>query len=137
MPTPTQGFLGYVKVGPAATPTNKVSDVTDISTPWTAAEYDTTNMNADANNGFTQVIPGLKSGKLAIKANYIPGDTNGQAVMIAAWGVGTLLYVIVSINGTNTQTFTGYVADFQPHGPVNNKTDVTFNITVSGAVVFA
>lgn len=136
MPAPTAGFLGSVKVGPSASPTNLMSDVTDISEPWAAAQYDISSMNA-TNNGWQQYIPGLKGGKVTIKANYVPGDTNGQQVMTNAWVNGTLLYFITSKNGTNTATYSGYISDVQIHAPVNNKSDVTYVIMVSSSVTFA
>lgn len=136
MPAPTAGYSGTVKVGTAPAPTNLVSDVTDIATPWAIAQYDTTSMNA-TNNGWMQYIPGLGSGKVTIKANYVPGDTNGQLVLTNNFVSKTLLYFIISLNGVNTATFSGYVADFQPHAPVNNKADVTYTIQVTGIPVFA
>ena len=133
----TAGFTGYVKIGTTSTPTNKMSGVTDIATPFTTAMYDTTNMDAGATNGWQQYIAGLSGGKMTIKANYDPSDTNGQLVAITAWAAKTLLYFIVSENGTNTATFTGYIDQYQPHGPVNNKTDVTYSVTITGAVTLA
>ena len=137
MSTPTVGFLGYVKVGTTASPTNKVSDVTDIAAPLAVAQYDTTSMNADANQGWSQFIAGLGSGKFTIKCNYVPGDTNGQLVLTTNFISKTLLYFIISPNGTNTVTCTGYVADFQPHAPYNNKTDVSYTIQLTGVPVLA
>lgn len=131
------GFVGYVKVGPAASPTNKVSGVTDLQTPWQTAQYDTTNMDTGANNGWMQNIPGLKSGKVTIKVNTDSADTNGQIVLRNAWVNSTLLYFITSTNNVNTATFTGYVDNCTEHAPVNNKADSSFSITVTGAVAFA
>ena len=137
MPSPSQGYLGYVKVGTASNPTNKVSGLNDISAPWARAQYDVTNMDAGATNGWFQALPGLGSGKITLKVNYDPSDTNGQTVLTNAYVNLTLLYFILSINGTNTATFTGYVDNFTPHAPVNNKTDASYSITVTGAPVFA
>lgn len=133
----SQGFLGYIKLGATASPTNKMAGVTDISTPFTAAMYDVTNMDAGTTNGWMQNLPGLKSGKLAIKVNYDPADTNGQVVAQNAWVNGTLLFFIVSENGTNTATFSGYVDNFTPHAPVNNKNDASYSVTITSSVVFA
>lgn len=132
----TAGYLGTTKVGTSASPTNLLSDVTDISMPWKVAAYDTSSMNA-TNNGWETDIPGLGSGTVTWKCNYVPGDTNGQLVMTTAYAAKTLLYFIVSPNGTNTATFSGYVTDFQVHAPVNNKADVTYTVKVNGAPVFA
>lgn len=134
---PTPGYAGWVKVGTSASPTNKVAGVSDISTPFTAGMYDVSNMDAGSTNGWQQFIAGLRGGKVTIKAWYDPTDTNGQVVLQSAWLAGTLLYFIVSINGTNTATFTGYVSDFPPHGPVNNANDVSFSVQVTGAVALA
>jgi predicted secreted protein len=137
MPTPTQGFLGWVKVGTAPSPTNKVSDVTDISAPLAVAQYDITSMNADANNGWSQFIAGLGSGKFTIKCNYVPGDTNGQLVLTTNFISKTILYFVISPNGTNTVTCTAYVADAQFHAPYNNKADVSYTLQLSGIPVLA
>lgn len=133
---PTQGFLGWVKVGTSASPTNKVAGVSDISLPFSAAQYDVSNMDA-TNNGWQQFIPGLKTAKPQIKVWYDPTDTNGQVVLQNAWLNGTLLYFIASINGVNTATFTAYVADFNTHGPVNNANDTTVTLQMTGAVTLA
>ncbi|HEV2583781.1 MAG TPA: phage tail tube protein [Ktedonobacteraceae bacterium] len=133
---PTQGFLGFVKVGTSASPTNKVAGVSDISLPFAAAEYDVSNMDV-ANNGWQQYIPGLKGAKNALKVWYDPTDTNGQLVLQNAWVNGTLLYFIVSINGTNTATFTAYVSDMSQHGPVNNANEATYTLQMTGSVTFA
>lgn len=136
MPSPVAGFTGSVKVGAAANPTNLVSDVTDIQVPFVRASYDTTSMNA-TNNGWQQFIAGLGSGKMTLKANYVPGDTTGQLVLTNAYVNSTLLYFIVSLNGAaNTAAFTGYVESFNPHAPVNNKSDVSYGITITGAPTF-
>lgn len=137
MPSPSAGFNGYLKCGTSANPTNKVSGLTDIASPFTRAQYDVTNMDAGTTNGWQQFIPGLGGGKVTLKANYDPSDTNGQVVLQNGWLNGTLLYFIESLNGTNTATYTGYVDGFQPHAPVNNKNDVTFLITITGAVTLA
>ena len=136
MSNPTPGYLGYVMVGTAASPTNKVSDVTDITTPLAVAQYDTTSMNV-TNNGWSQFIAGLGSGKFTIKCNYVPGDTNGQLVLTTNFVSKTILYFIFSPNGTNTVTCTGYVSDFQPHAPYNNKADVSYTIQMTGVPVLA
>src|SRR5689334_13205145 len=128
MPSPTAGFLGYCKIGTSPTPTNKMSGVNDLSVPINRAMYDVTNMDTGSTNGWQQFISGLGSGKLAIKVNYDPSDTNGQVVAQSAIINGTLLYFIVSPNGTNTATFTGYVNSMSPHAPVNNKADSAFDI---------
>ena len=133
---PTAGYNGWVKVGTTASPTNKVAGVSDISAPFTAAMYDVSNMDA-ANGGFQTYVPGLRGGKMTLKCWYDPTDTNGQVVLQNAWLNNTLLYFIVSINGSNTATFTGYVSDFPPHGPVNNANDVSFGVQITGAVVLA
>ena len=132
----TPGYLGYVQVGTAPSPTNKISDVTDIAMPWKVAPYDTSSMNG-TNNGWETTIPGLGSGQVTIKCNYVPGDTNGQLVMTTNFVSKTLLYFVASPNGTNTATFSGYVTDYQPHSPVNNKSDVTYVVKVNGAPTFA
>lgn len=134
---PTQGFLGWAKVSTSPSPTNKVAGVSDISTPYTAGMYDVSNMDA-TNNGWQQFIAGLKGGKVALKLWYDPTDTNGQVVLRSAWVAvpATLLYFVVSINGTDTATFSGYVADWQPHAPVNNANDLTVNIQITGSVTF-
>lgn len=137
MASPSAGFQGYVKIGTTASPTNKMSGVTDINTPFTTAMYDVTNMDAGSTNGFTQVIPGLTGAKITIKVNHDPSDTNGQLVARAASIAKTLLYFIISENGTNTATFSGYVDTYTPHAPVNNKTDATISVTMTGAVTFA
>lgn len=133
---PTAGFNGWVKVGPSASPTNKVAGVSDISLPFANNMYDTSNMDA-ANAGFETSIPGLGGAKPAIKCWYDPTDTNGQLVLQNAWLNKTLLYFVVSINGTNTATFTAYVAQFNVHGPVNNANDTTVTLQMTGAPVLA
>ncbi len=133
---PTQGFLGWVKVSTAPTPTNKVAGVSDITLPLAAGMYDVSSMDA-TNNGWQQYIPGLKGAKPAIKVWYDPTDTNGQAVLNSAWTAGTLLYFVASINGTNTATFTAYVSDVSQHGPVNNANECTYTIQVTGSVTLA
>ena len=135
--TATDGFLGYCKVGVSSNPTNKVAGVSDITLPLTAAQYDVSNMDSGSTNGWQVYIPGLKGSKVALKVWYDPTDTNGQVVMNSAWSAGTLLYFIVSINGTNTATFTGYISDIQNHGPVNNANDATYNIQVTGSITLA
>jgi|SRR5579862_653251 len=137
MPSPTAGFIGWCKVGPTTAPTNKVSGLTDISAPFARAMYDVTNMDSGASNGWTQSLPGLGSAKITLKVNYDPSDTNGQVVLTNAYVALTLLYFILSINGTNTATFTGYVDNFTPHAPVNNKTDASYSITMTSSVVFS
>lgn len=136
MSNPTDGYIGYVIVGTTASPTNKVSDVTDIAMPFAVAQYDTTSMNT-AGNGWMAYIPGLGSLKMTVKCNYVPGDTNGQLVLTTNFISKTMLYFIASPNAVNTATFTGYVSDFQPHAPVNNKADVTFTIQMTGLPVLA
>ena len=133
---PTQGFLGWVKVGTSASPTNKVAGVSDISLPFSAGQYDVSNMDA-TNNGWQQFIPGLKGAKHQIKVWYDPTDTNGQLVLMNAWLNGTLLYFIASINGTNTATFTAYVSDMQQHGPVNNANEATYTLQMTGSAALA
>ncbi len=137
MAAPVAGFNGYVKIGLTASPTNKMSGVTDLNTPFTTAMYDVTNMDSGANNGYTQVLPGLTGGKLTIKVNHDPSDTNGQLVARAAFLSKALVYFIVSENNVNTSTFSGYVDSYPLHAPVNNKTDASFTITISGAITFA
>lgn len=137
MPSPTAGYVGYIKTGLTASPTNKVSGITDISTPFTTAMYDVTNMDAGATNGYTQVIPGLTGSKMTVKLNHDPSDTNGQLVWRAASISKALVYFIVSENNVNTSTFSGYIDSYTIHGPVNNKTDATVTVTMSGAVTFS
>lgn len=137
MPSPEPGYLGFLKIGVSASPTNKMSGVTDISLPLAVAQYDVTNMDAGGTNGYQQYIPGLIGLKMTAKANLDPTDTNGQAVARTAVTARTLLYFIASANGTNTQTFSGYVDNWTEHAPVNNKADLTFSVTVSGAITLA
>lgn len=137
MASPTAGFTGYIKTGLTSAPTNKASGITDISTPFTTAMYDVTNMDTGATNGYTQVIPGLTGAKMTIKLNHDPSDTNGQLVWRAAAISKVLVYFIVSENNVNTSTFSGYIDSYMVHAPVNNKTDATVTVTMSGAVVFS
>lgn len=134
---PTQGFLGWVKVSTSPSPTNKISGLTDVATPYAANQYDASNMDAGATNGWEQFLPGLKGGKPALKLVYDPTDTNGQLVLRSAWVAGTLLYFIASINGTDTATFTAFVANWNPHAPVNGANDLSVNLQMTGPVVFA
>lgn len=133
---PTAGFNGWAKVGTAPSPTNKVAGVSDISLPFATNIYDTSNMDA-ANAGFETSIPGLSGAKPQIKMWYDPTDTNGQLVLQNAWLNKTLLYFIVSINGTNTATFTAWVEQFNVHGPVNNANDTTVTLRMTGGVTLA
>lgn len=137
MAAPTQGYLMYVKIGLTASPTNKMSGVTDINIPIVTAMLDVTNADAGATNGFAQSLPGITSGKGTIKVNYDPTDTNGQAVARAAITSKALVYFIFSINGTNTVTASGYIDSFTEHGPVKAQNDATISVTLSGAIVTA
>jgi hypothetical protein len=136
MTVPTPGYLGWAKVGTSASPTNKVAGVSDLTLPNNTNQYDVSNMDA-ANAGWEVWIPGLSGSKPTIKCWYDPTDTNGQLVLQNAWLNKTLLYFIFSINGTNTATFTAYVAGFNVHGPVNNANDTTVTLQMTGAIVFA
>ncbi len=127
------GSVATLKVGTSASPTNQMGNGNDYDMPAQQAMYDVSAMG----NTWQQYIPGLKSGKLTIKGNYDMSDTNGQVVLRNAFANATLLYFILSPDGTSTATFTGYVSQWHPHAPVNNKVDFTAEITVTGAVVYA
>lgn len=126
------GYVATLLAGTAPNPTHQPVGINDVQAPYTAAQYDITSLGAA---GWSSFLAGLKSGKPVVKGSWDKSDTNGQAVIEAAFFANTLLYFIASPNGgTNTYAFTAYVSDLQIHTPVNNVSDVQYTLQITGAV---
>lgn len=129
----TGGNAGYLFVGTAPSPTHNIAGMNDNSMPFTKSMYDTTSLGTVVN--WNTFIPGLKTGKPVVKGYWDKSDTNGQLVVENAFFNDTLLYFIASPNnGTNTYSFTGYIADLQVNDPVNALVDFQYTIQITGAV---
>lgn len=133
MSGPEAGYLGYVYVATTPSPTHALAQVMDSETPLTTTMWSTTALGA---GGWETFLAGIRSGVWNGKLSYDQTDTLGQLVITNAYFATppTLLYFIVSPNGTNTLAFTAYVKDYKVHDPANGKVDLDLALQITGAV---
>ena len=97
-----------------------------------ADEIDAT--NTDSLNGWKEFIPGQKSGTLAIDANFIPGDTNGQAAIIYDEAAGTArAYELAFPNSMgHSWEFSGVVTSVSVDTPMDGVTGFKAGFRITG-----
>ena len=111
-----------------------VAELTDIGMPG----IKTTSIdvsNEQSTGAFREFIAGMHDGgSVAVKGNWILGDTNGQVAMAADAAAGTKRTVVIT-GVSFTWTFTAFLTDFQPAGALDREFNFTATMKVSGQPV--
>lgn len=122
--TTYKGNAGVVKIG-----ANTIAELTGFSLTETMGAVEDTALGDTAR---TFVDDGLQAWQATISGHYYPGDTNGQALMIA----GAALSFVFNMAGTTTglQKFSGsgLVTSIQ-FGESTNAAIVPFSAQIQGA----
>lgn len=130
----TQGFK--FEISPATSPLvwTEVKEIVSFSGfDGQAAEIDVTHLQSTAK----EFLMGLQDfGNFTLEANYLPADA-GQDAMRAAKASRDIKTFRCTFSDATTATFSGYVLSASASGGVDSKVDTSFNVRISGDVVFA
>ena len=89
-----------------------------------------------------QFIAGKRGGSITCEVLFVPGDTNGQFVLMNAWlngtklTSGTLPKLSRSTGGPNLSG-DAYVENFKWNVPDNDKQSATFNLRFTGNISYS
>lgn len=130
----TQGFEFKIGNGDSPLTYTEVTEVTSFSGfDGQAAEIDVTHLKSTAK----EWLMGLQDfGSFKIDCNYLNGDA-GQDLMRAAKSTRAVQDFRVTFSDASTATFQGYVLSAPVNGSVDAKVDTSFDIRITGPVVFA
>ncbi len=113
---------------------------------WTKVDFDGKGKMIDVssieNANFEQFIAGKRGGSITLEVLFVPGDTNGQFVLMNAWLAGTLLTsgtlpkLSRSAGGPNLSG-NAYVENFKWNVPDNDKQSATFNLKFTGNISYS
>lgn len=130
----TQGFKLEIGNGDSPLTYTEVKEVTTFTGfDGQAAEIDVTHLQSTAK----EWLMGLQDfGTFSCDVNHLPTDP-GQVAMRAAKTSRDIQDFKVTFSDLSTATFQGYVLSNTLSGGVDAKVDGSFNIRITGAVVFA
>jgi hypothetical protein len=117
---------------------NSIQDIMTFELPFKMDMAETTAFSGSggATIGTKTYIPTLYG--MAVKATgswAAKSDTNGQALLEAAFFARTSVTVIVAPLGTsNTYTYTAYISDYTIKGDPKKQVETDFTMTVTGSV---
>lgn len=113
---------------------------------WTKVDFDGKGKMIDVssveNANFEQFIAGKRGGTIKIEVLFVPGDTNGQFVLMNAWlsgtklTSGTLPKLSRSTGGPNLSG-DAYVENFRWGVPDNDKQSATFDLRFTGNISYS
>jgi hypothetical protein len=113
---------------------------------WTKVDFDGKGKMIDVssveNANFEQFIAGKRGGSITVEVLFVPGDTNGQFVLMNAWlngtklTSGTLPKLSRSTGGPNLSG-DAYVENFKWSVPDNDKQSATFNLRFTGNISYS
>jgi hypothetical protein len=113
---------------------------------WTKVDFDGKGKMIDVssveNANFEQFIAGKRGGSITVEVLFVPGDTNGQLVLMNAWLAGTLLTSATkpklsrSSGGPNISG-DALVENFKWSVPDNDKQSATFNLRFTGTIAYS
>lgn len=133
------GFGTLLKIGDGGTPTENfttIAEVTDITAPGLTMDViDVT--SHDSPDALREKIAGLKDlGECTFTINYIPTHATHNATtgLIRDWKNRTKrnFKLVFPDAGATTWSFSGFVTNFQPSAPVDDKLTADVTITLSG-----
>ena len=136
----TSGFGTLLKRGDGATVEvfSTIAEIRSISGPNMSLEtIDATHMESPG--GFREVLPSFKTaGEVTLECNFLPGDTNHQALITDFKNRTKKNFKIVWPNtDTTTWSFTGYVTGFSPSAAVGDMLSASVTVTVTGDVTIS
>ena len=113
---------------------------------WMKVDFDGKGKMIDVssieNASFEQFIAGKRGGSITVEVLFVPGDTNGQLVLVNAWLAGTLLTSSTlpklsrSSGGPNISG-NAYVENFKWNVPDNDKQSATFTLRFTGTISYS
>jgi len=123
------GYNTTVKLG-----TNLIDGINNCAFDGTLDQLDTSKFNI----GHRTFIPGLSQANMTISGDHIPGDTNGQVALIAAWKAKTLLTSATApeflVDGTHGFSADAYVSNIALSSTVEGKAIISVSLQLTGEV---
>jgi predicted secreted protein len=141
MSSATSGFGTLLQQGNAASPEvfTTVAEVLNIDGPGLTMEtIDVT--NHDSASAHREHIASLKDGgEVTFSINYLPANAthaNTGTGLLATYVNRTARNwkIVWTDSGTTEQPFTGFITNFQPHGPIDAQLTADITIKISAAV---
>jgi hypothetical protein len=113
---------------------------------WTKVDFDGKGKMIDVssieNANFEQFIAGKRGGSITVECLFVPGDTNGQFVLMNAWLNGTLLTSgtlpkLSRSSGGPNLSGDAYVESFKWTVQDNDKQGATFSLKFTGNISYS
>ena len=130
----TKGYAGKLAVSPNGSSYTEVSGLTDVSMPMSRNTIDTTDFDSGEDE---EHLAARRSGTLSVTANWDEDDA-GLMIVHDAFHAGTACYVRWRPRGNTVgykeYLFSGTVTSFEESSPNEDKAEVSFEVTKSGAL---
>ncbi len=130
----TPGYKTIVKFGTSAGSLTAVGQAKSADLTTNAGIYDITVFG----DNWKDIIAGINDYSIKCGANFDLAADAVQTTLLNAYLNGTLLYWSISPNnGTNNFTGQGYLKSMPMKFPVNNVSDIEFDLDGNGPLAYA
>ncbi len=128
------GYKTIAKVGLTAATLVAIGQAKSADLSCSAGIYDITVFQLN----WKQIIVGINDYKLKVMANFDLAADAAQSTLLTAYLQGNPIFWSVSPNnGVNAFTGQGYLASMPMKFPVNNVSDIEFDLDSNGALAYA
>lgn len=128
-------YRGAAEADPGTT--NKIGEVVDAGSDEQKDMVETTSRDSSGNKEY---LPGLYGATVAVTANFLKADTNGQTALRTAFEDGTLAAYRLNWDDGEHSGYgiygDAYVKSWKVNSSVGDKVSLSFDLQFSGAVTY-